>query len=74
MATHLDWTRASIGDPAPCVLCHRPALCRSPDKGVPCHKTCAEAWIDARQREAEQAAETGAELFDLDDQADADEL
>jgi hypothetical protein len=41
----LDWRRGQIGPLAPCVLCTRPALCRSPVKGVPCHKTCAENWI-----------------------------
>jgi hypothetical protein len=44
----LDWRRGQIGPLAPCVLCTRPALCRSPVKGVPCHKGCAEAWITVR--------------------------
>jgi hypothetical protein len=43
----LDWRHGRIGPPEPCVLCGKPALCRSPVKGVPCHKTCAETWIDA---------------------------
>jgi hypothetical protein len=34
----LDWRHAAIGPPAPCVLCGKPAICRSPVKGVPCHK------------------------------------
>ena len=41
----LDWRRAATGPPAPCVLCARLTVCRSPVKGVPCHKMCAEAWI-----------------------------
>jgi hypothetical protein len=42
----LDWRKGQVSDtPAPCVLCGRPALCRSPGRGVPCHKGCAEAWI-----------------------------
>jgi len=41
----LDWRRGTIGPLAPCVLCGRPALCRSPARDVPCHKGCAEAWI-----------------------------
>ena len=41
----LDWRRGDIGDLAPCVLCGRPALCRSPAKDKPCHKGCAERWI-----------------------------
>jgi hypothetical protein len=53
----LDWRNANVSDqPAPCVLCGRPALCRSPGKDVPCHKGCAEAWIGARTRTPGQAA------------------
>ncbi len=48
----LDWRHAAIGPLAPCVLCGRPALCRSPVKDVPCHKGCAEAWIAAHARDA----------------------
>jgi hypothetical protein len=33
------------------VLCGNPALCRSPAKGVPCHKTCAETWITTHARD-----------------------
>jgi hypothetical protein len=44
----LDWRKGQVSDtPAPCVLCGRPALCRSPGRDVPCHKGCAEAWITA---------------------------
>jgi hypothetical protein len=43
----LDWRHGRIGPPAPCVLCGRLAICRSPVKGEPCHKRCAEAWITA---------------------------
>jgi hypothetical protein len=41
----LDWRHAATGPPAPCVLCGGLTACRSPVKGVPCHKMCAEAWI-----------------------------
>ena len=41
----LDWRHGSIGPLGPCVLCGTPAVCRSPVKDVPCHKSCAEAWI-----------------------------
>lgn len=44
----LDWRHAPVGPPAPCVLCGCPAICRSPVKGAPCHKGCAEAWITVR--------------------------
>lgn len=47
--TLLDWRHAKVADPAPCVLCQKPALLRSPDKGVPCHKTCAERWVSLHQ-------------------------
>jgi hypothetical protein len=51
----LDWRKGQVSDqPEPCVLCDRPALCRSPVKDVPCHKACAEAWITAH---ADTAAE-----------------
>jgi hypothetical protein len=44
----LDWRKAQVSDqPAPCVLCGLPALCRSPVRDVPCHKGCAETWITA---------------------------
>ena len=46
----LDWRHAQVGQPAPCVCCGRPALCRSPARDVPCHKGCAEARITARAR------------------------
>ena len=42
----LDWRHAAIGPPAPCVLCEGLTICRSPAQGVPCHKGCAEAWIN----------------------------
>lgn len=40
--TRLDWSRATIGDPAPCTACGRPALLRHPETGRPHHKVCAE--------------------------------
>jgi hypothetical protein len=49
MTTRLDqrgWTAAQ--DLAPCVLCHQPAIMRSP-RGKPCHWTCALAWADEHQ-------------------------
>ena len=47
----LDWRHGQIGPLAPCVLCGRLALCRSPVKDVPCHKGCAEAWITQHARD-----------------------
>jgi hypothetical protein len=46
----LDWRHGHIGPLAPCVLCGRPAFCRSPVKDVPCHKGCAETWITSHAR------------------------
>jgi hypothetical protein len=48
----LDWRHAATGPPAPCVLCGGLTVCRSPVKGVPCHKMCAEAWITVHASDA----------------------
>ena len=52
----LDWRHGTIGPLAPCVLCGRPALNRSPVTGVPCHKGCAETWITAHAQSASDRA------------------
>jgi hypothetical protein len=52
----LDWRHGTIGPLAPCVLCGRPALNRSPATGQPCHKGCAEAWITAHAHSAADRA------------------
>jgi hypothetical protein len=53
----LDWRKGQVSDQLePCVLCDRPALCRSPAKDVPCHKGCAEAWITAHARTSAERA------------------
>jgi len=57
----LDWRDAEAGAPAPCVLCGRPALCRSP-KGVPCHKLCAELWTTRHRRPVDEAAPVDGEV------------
>lgn len=44
----LDWSRAKIGDPAPCIACGRPALLRHPETGQPHHKVCSEPEADVR--------------------------
>ena len=44
-AVVLDWRHAPTGPPAPCVFGDGPTVCRSPARGVPCHKACAETWI-----------------------------
>jgi hypothetical protein len=43
--TALDWRHSRIGPPAPCELCGEPALCRAPQTGQPCHKSCAEQHL-----------------------------
>ena len=52
----LDWRHGTIGPLAPCVLCGRPAICRSPAKNVPCHKGCAETWITTHARDERDCA------------------
>jgi hypothetical protein len=52
----LDWRHGIIGPLEPCVLCGQPALNRSPVKGVPCHKGCAETWIATHARDASELA------------------
>lgn len=47
----LDWRHCKVGPRRPCVLCGRPAHLRSP-RGEPCHKTCAEAWLEQRAADA----------------------
>jgi hypothetical protein len=50
---HLDWSKTgTAGDPTPCTICGKPAICRSP-KGTPVHKTCAETWTANRPRRSD---------------------
>ncbi|WP_159061199.1 hypothetical protein [Streptomyces europaeiscabiei] len=51
----LDWRHATVGDPAPCVICRRPALMRDPDTHQPKHKVCAEQALAKRRAENEAA-------------------
>lgn len=47
----LDWSKSRVSAaPEPCVICGKPALMRSPDRDVPCHKTCAEQWLGDHDR------------------------
>ena len=39
----VGWRHAPTGPLAACVLCGRPALCRHPVTGQPCHKACADS-------------------------------
>ena len=42
----LNWRDAWLADdPAPCVICRRPALLRDPYDNRPMHKTCAERLL-----------------------------
>jgi hypothetical protein len=48
MAGLLNWSKTGGAGPLePCVICGKPAMCRSP-RGRPCHKTCAETWLEMR--------------------------
>lgn len=40
-----DWRRAGTGDPAPCLICRRPAILRDPVEHRPAHKTCVDRII-----------------------------
>ncbi|MFI5852205.1 hypothetical protein ACIA7R_31000 [Micromonospora chalcea] len=56
MPVVLDWTRtAGAGDPVPCVICGKPAICRSP-AGKPVHKVCAETWTEQRNTDRRAVA------------------
>jgi hypothetical protein len=46
---HRGWTAAQYV--APCVICHEPAILRSP-RGRPCHWTCAVTWVNEHQHRA----------------------
>jgi hypothetical protein len=42
----LNWRRGSVLDVAvPCSICRQPTFVVSP-RGTPCHKTCAEQWVE----------------------------
>ena len=53
----LDWSLARTGPPEPCVFGDGLTVCRSPVKDVPCHKGCAEAWINDHARDAAHLAQ-----------------
>jgi hypothetical protein len=48
---HRGWTAAQ--HLAPCVICHQPAILRSP-RGKPCHWTCALAWVNEHQDQGDE--------------------
>jgi hypothetical protein len=49
MTTRLDQRDGQQSNTlAPCILCHRPVITRSP-RGKPCHWSCATAWADEHQ-------------------------
>ena len=52
----LDWRHAVTGPPEPCVFGDGPTVCRSPVKGLPCHKACAETWITTHAANAAHLA------------------
>jgi len=48
----LDWRHGRTGPPEPCVFGDGLTVCRSPVKDVPCHKGCAETWINTHAADA----------------------
>ena len=52
----LDWSRATVGDPAPCIACRRPAILRHPVSGQPHHKVCSEPASNVTPAFVQQAA------------------
>jgi hypothetical protein len=48
----LDWTRGRTGPLEPCVFGDGRTTLRSPAKDVPCHKRCAEHWIETHAKDA----------------------
>jgi hypothetical protein len=42
-----DWRGAGVAEPAPCLLCGRPALLRDPAERAPAHKMCVDALLSA---------------------------
>jgi hypothetical protein len=48
-----DWSRATTGDPAPCVACGRPALLRYPETDRPHHRSCSEDSSAPAQQQAD---------------------
>ena len=60
MTVKLDqrgWTAAQ--NVAPCVICHEPAILRSP-RGEPCHRTCAVEWVNEHQGQADECGRSHA--------------
>jgi len=45
LAALFDWRRAPVTNPAPCLLCHRPALLRDPAEQLPAHKVCVDLLL-----------------------------
>jgi hypothetical protein len=45
LAALFDWRNAPVADPAPCLLCTRPALLRDPAERQPAHKVCVDTLL-----------------------------
>jgi hypothetical protein len=54
---HRGWTAAQRV--APCVICRQAAIPRS-QRGKPCHWTCAVAWVNEHQDQAEERGKRAA--------------
>ncbi|HTJ70250.1 MAG TPA: hypothetical protein VL551_22120 [Actinospica sp.] len=40
-----DWRQAPVTQPAPCLLCQRPAMLRDPADHLPAHKVCVDELL-----------------------------
>ena len=45
LAALFDWRHAPVTQPAPCLLCGRPALLRDPADHSPAHKVCVDQLL-----------------------------
>ncbi|MBS2962611.1 hypothetical protein KGA66_06100 [Actinocrinis puniceicyclus] len=57
----LDWHRAPVGEPQPCLFCGQDAILRHPITFRPCHKVCSD---QRRQELIERAAAATTAKFD----------
>jgi hypothetical protein len=55
----LDWSRAQVGDPQPCIFCRHDAILRHPITMCPAHKVCSDRRRQALLEKAARQATKG---------------